>query len=450
MIQTVHAGLKTGCRTLIALVALSATVGAARSVAQSEQSVQTTQPVTTLTLSQAEDLAVRNHPRVASSNLRALAADKVVTEVRAAYFPTLMGNVTGTIADEGTIIAAGALQTSSLSTRTAGGVSLNQLITDFGRTFNLTRSARLLAAGQKQTAEDTRAQVLLEVRQAYYQVLLAEAVQNAARAELESRRLSLRQISALAQSQMKSTLDVNFAAVLTSEAELAAYQAESNVQESKAQLTAALGSEDDSDYKLVEDPLPAPMEPNAEILIDRALHDRPDLQALQLNGNAAHNYAQAEKKLYYPSVSLIGAAGEIPEHDPTIHNDQYGAAGVNITIPIFNGKLYSARHGEAEFRAQAADKDVDNLKVKIARDVRIAWFEANNAFRRLDVTARLVEQANQALRLAQARYNNGLGSIVELNEAQLSQTSAEITAASAKYEYMSRRAMLDYMSGAIR
>jgi outer membrane protein len=68
----------------------------------------------------------------------------------------------------------------------------------------------------------------------------------------------------------------------------------------------------------------------------------------------------------------------------------------------------------------------------------------------LDVTARLVAQANEALRLAQARYNNGLGSIVELNEAQLSQTSAEIAAASAKYEYLGRRATLDYTIGAIR
>jgi outer membrane protein len=146
----------------------------------------------------------------------------------------------------------------------------------------------------------------------------------------------------------------------------------------------------------------------------------------------------------------VGAAGDIPRHDATIHQDQYGAAGVNISIPIFNGKLYSARHGEAELRAQAAEKDVEALKVRIARDLRVAWFETNNAFRRLDVTGRLVEQANQALRLAQARYDNGLGSIVELNEAQLSQTSAEISAARAKYEYLSRRAFLDYTSGVIR
>ena len=71
------------------------------------------------------------------------------------------------------------------------------------------------------------------------------------------------------------------------------------------------------------------------------------------------------------------------------------------------------------------------------------------AFRRLDVTARLVHEADQALRLARVRYDNGLGSIVELNQAQLSQTSAQIEAAGARYDYLSRRAALSYTTGTL-
>jgi outer membrane protein len=62
----------------------------------------------------------------------------------------------------------------------------------------------------------------------------------------------------------------------------------------------------------------------------------------------------------------------------------------------------------------------------------------------------MVAEANEALRLAQARYENALGSIVELNQAQVNQTAAEIAAASAKYEYLSRRADLNYAIGALR
>ncbi len=62
----------------------------------------------------------------------------------------------------------------------------------------------------------------------------------------------------------------------------------------------------------------------------------------------------------------------------------------------------------------------------------------------------MLAQANEALRLAQARYDAGLGSIVELKQAQYTQTAAQIGAASAKYDYLIRRALLDYTMGAIR
>jgi outer membrane protein len=152
--------------------------------------------------------------------------------------------------------------------------------------------------------------------------------------------------------------------------------------------------------------------------------------------------------LHYPSISALGTAGVLPAHDDRLHGT-YSAAGVNLNVPILNGGLFTARRTEAELRAKAASSDVRDLAVSIARDVRFGWLEANTAFRRLDLTARLMAETAQALRLAQLRYDNGLGSIVELNQAQFSQTSAEIEAASAKYEYLSRRSALDYAIGAL-
>src|SRR5581483_1134900 len=157
----------------------------------------------------------------------------------------------------------------------------------------------------------------------------------------------------------------------------------------------------------------------------------------------------AESRLRYPTVSIVAVAGGLPAGDPRLHGS-YSAAGLNVSVPVLNGGLFAARQEEAELRAQATAKDLDDLTVRVAEDVRVAWLEANNAFRRLDVTARLLVQANEALRLAQARYDSGLGSIVELNQAQLSQVSAQIAAASAKYEYLGRRAVLNFAIGALR
>jgi outer membrane protein len=407
-------------------------------------------PTTTLTLAQAEALALKNHPRVASANLNAAASRKVVDEARSAYMPTMSANLTGADALEGTTVAAGALTTSSLSTRFASGMSLLQLVTDFGRTAHLVRSSRFRADAANENVARVRAGILLEVRTAYYSALASDAVRKAAQAALDNRRLTLRQVTALSQSAMKSTLDVSFAQVLVSEAELALYQAENDVEQSRARLAAALGLPRTQSFTLADEPLPGALNPDRQALVDAGLRDRPDLNLLRSNSNAAAEYAKAEGKLSYPTISLAGAAGVIPEHDATVAHGNYGAAGLNINIPVFNGGLFAARRAEAALRAQAANKDVQDLSVQISREVEDAWLQANTAFRRLSVTAQLVNQSNQALHLAQARYDAGLGSIVELNQAQLAQTSAEIDAASAKYDYLSSRAALDFATGVLR
>jgi len=93
---------------------------------------------------------------------------------------------------------------------------------------------------------------------------------------------------------------------------------------------------------------------------------------------------------------------------------------------------------------------VRDAEVHAVRDVKVAWLNAENAFRRLDVTARLLEQASRSLRLAETRYNLGLSSIVELSQAQLNKTSAAIASAGAKYDYQIQRTALDYQTGALK
>lgn len=405
---------------------------------------------TTLTLEQAQQLALKNHPRIGSAAFSAEAEGRQVSEARSAYYPTAAANITGAAANDATTLGAGALQTSSLNTRFASGVNLVQLVSDFGRTASLVRFAKFRYQAAADSVINTRAQILMDVRRAYFDVLGGEAVLKAAQATLQSRQLTLRQVTALAQSSLRSTLDVTFAQVLVSEAQLAVDQAENDAQSSRAALAAALGLETTQNFTLVDEPIPTVLEGDIPALVSDALRDRPDLDALKHNREAAYQFARAEEDLSHPTINLLGAAGAIPEHDHTILKDNYEAAGININIPIFNGGLFAARRSEALLRAQAADKDVQTLSVQISRDVRTAWFNANNAFRRLAVTSQLVDQARKAVHLAQARYDAGLGSIVELNQAQTSEISAEIDAASAKYEYLSRRTELDFTIGSLR
>ena len=401
-----------------------------------------------LTLTQAETTALANQPRMLAAQLRARSSAERVREVHAGYLPTVAFNATGVrVADTGTSTAAGNITTSSISDRFAYGGNLAQLVTDFGRTSALVGSARATAEAQADVATLTRAQVRLNVREAYYQVLGTEAVLRAARAALENRALVSRQLSALAASELKSTLDVNFANVLQSEAELAVVRAESAVAQQRSHLATAMGLQMPiasilADVPATTDALP----PTPEGLLSQSMTQRADLSAVQSQQKAAAEFALSEKRLSYPTLNVLGAAGEVPFHDHTLH-DNYAAAGFNLNIPIFNGGAFRARQAEAELEANARTRDTEELRLEVGEQVRDSWYRANEAYRSLDVTARLVAQSKEALRLAQDRYDSGLGSIVELNEAQLNETSAEITAADATYTYLSRRAELDYAAG---
>ncbi len=407
---------------------------------------QTAPSAAYLTLQQAKDYALKNNPRIRSADFTTGAAAAVVKEARAAFFPTVSAVATGVDAEHSTILAAGALQTSSLYTRFASGIAVNQLVTDFGRTSNLTKSADLRRQAQNSQGQAVREQVILQVEQAYFQALGVEAARKAAEAAVTNRETTLRQIRALAENAMRSTLDVRFAEVALSQAQLDLYQAENLASEARANLSAAMGLEHAETFALVDEAVVADLAADPAPLVQEAQRKRPELVSLMLTRDAARRYAQAEGQLKLPTVSLMGAAGAIPAGDPRLP-DKYSAAGVNINIPILNGGLFSARHAEATQRALAADNDLQALALQVSREVRVAWLEANTAARRMDVTTRLAAQANEALRLAQTRYDAGLGSIVELSQAQLNQTSAEIQNATARYEYLSRRAALAYATG---
>jgi len=123
---------------------------------------------------------------------------------------------------------------------------------------------------------------------------------------------------------------------------------------------------------------------------------------------------------------------------------------LNVNIPIFNGGLFKARQAEAELKARADSQNVSDLENRITRDVRVAFLNATTAQDRLALTQQLLQQAQLALDLAQTRYDLGLGSIVELSQAQLNLTSAQIANTTAQYDYQTQRVVLDYQIGALR
>jgi outer membrane protein len=119
---------------------------------------------------------------------------------------------------------------------------------------------------------------------------------------------------------------------------------------------------------------------------------------------------------------------------------------VNVQIPIFNGFLFSAQSRETDLRAQATRQRLMDLRNHISQDVRTSWLAANTAFDGVTVSEQLLAQANQAFDLAQTRYKLGLSSMVELSQAELQKTQAEIGNAQAGYEYRLALAVLRHQT----
>jgi len=401
----------------------------------------------TLTLAQAEATALRNNPQITIGRLRALEAQQYVREARSALLPTASLNLTGVDTESGSRWAAGALNSPLLLTRAAAGAAVSQLVTDFGRTTNIVSSSQFQAKAEDKNAAATTADITLVVDRAFYNVLETRELVKVAEQTIKARQTLVDRVSALAQAKPRSDLDLSFANVDLSRAKLLLLESQNNYQTSLATLSALLGYADEQAFDVVEPGEEiAPPTPDVLPLITQALQQRPEVAALQFQVESAQKNSNAEHDLWRPTVNALGVAGVAPVRDPQIQN-WYGAVGVNINIPVFNGFLYNARAKTADLQTEAARQKLMDLRNNVARDVRISWQDANQAFARLTVTQQLREQANLALDLAQQRYNLGLSSIVEFSQAQLGKTEADITDTAARYRYRLTQIVLAYTVG---
>lgn len=405
---------------------------------------------------QAEQLAIKNNPRISVGKLLALAEHQVYREARSSELPDFHGTITAVDANEGSRIGAGALNAPRLLEHAGAGVTLSQLITDFGRTVNLVSSAKLREKAENANALATTEDIVLATDQAFYNALQAQALLKVAQQTVTTRQSVEHQIDELAKNKLKSTLDLSFAEVNLSQAKLLQLDAQNNVDSSIAALTAILGFDKQVAFELSDDePISPAPPPDVDVLVNTALQQRPDLQALNYDQQAAEKFRRAQRDLLFPTVSALGIAGGTPVRPDCFGgcfpnyfiSSWYGAIGVNMSIPIFNGFLFTAQASEANYRAKAATESTRDLHNRVVRDVRTAWLSANTAFQRVGVAAELSKEADLGLSLAQGRYNLGLGSIVELSQAQLQQTDAAIGYVNSQYQYRLALSTLNFETG---
>jgi outer membrane protein len=416
-------------------------------VASSQQPAQTSTP---LTLAEAEAIALKKNPQITVGKLNALVQWQVVREARSALLPTANLSLTGVDANGGRL-TAGFLNNSLLLARAGAGAAVSQLITDFGRSTNLLRGSEFRAKAEDMNSVATTADIRLAVDRIFYSALETNAIVSVAQQTVDARQIFVDKIQALTNAKLKSDVDLSFAKVDLARAKLLLIEAQDNFQSALAALSAILGYPDEQNFQLVEEPkeLTSPS-PDVQLLIMQAMNQRPEIAALQFEVQAAAKNAAAEHDLSRPTISALGAVGSTPVRDHLITPNWYGAVGVNIHIPVFNGFLFSARGKVADLQTEMNRQKLMDMRNNIARDVRVSWQDSTRAYERLSVTQLLREQASLALDLAQQRYNLGLGSIVEFSQAALGKTEADIADTDARYQYRLSQIVLDYTTATPR
>ncbi len=427
-------------------------------------------PTDHLDLASAESLALRHAPEIAREYFRAQAAREVVTETRARLFPQVTGDVvavgtgdtisklfggspitsTNSSAPLTTRLGAtGGLNDPTVLSRESNGLNVSQLITDFGRTPNLIAAARFSALSAAQQAELTRAQVLLLVDTAYFRALEGEALVQVANETVSDRQLIVDQTSALVQSQLKSDLDASLAQVNLEQARLLQLDAETRLNTAFADLSVAIGYKEPRRFVLAPATVPAPEKSTLSGLLGEALRDRPDAIAARYAAEAAARTAAAERAAFFPKLNFLGAFGRTPTGDEAVR-ETYAAAGLAVELPVFDGGEILARAHEAEWRAKASRKEVDLMEDRIAHDVDVAWLNLAEAEKRIGVSSSFLANATEASELAQSRYQRGVVSLIELSEAELAKTQAQIENATATYEYDISRTELEFQIGSLK
>ncbi|MEO8627746.1 MAG: TolC family protein [Betaproteobacteria bacterium] len=413
-----------------------------------------------LTLEQAKEIGLANRPALKARQLFAATARQTTLQIESARYPLVSGNATAATAQRETTvqdgrevsldtrIAAGALNNPTVLRRDAAGVIVSQLVTDFGRTSSLIQSSRFNEASQQQQVNATRAQVLADIADAYFAALEAQAVLQVAQKTLEARQTLLNRIAALTKSKLKSELDVRFAQVNLDESRLLLLRAQNAVDAAFSHLSTSVGSRDTRRYTLVDPPSSEAPPADLDALLMQAIAVRPELASLRADREAARKFVEAQKALRYPTINAFAAGGVTPIGDERFPRN-YGAIGINLNINLFDGGKITALQQEARLRAFAVSENLTEAENTISNAVRIAWLNARAGYENIAISEHLRDAASQALKLAEARYNLGITSFVELNQAQLSAIDAEIGASRAKYQYLTARTVLDYQVGAL-
>jgi outer membrane protein len=404
-----------------------------------------------LGLDEAVEMALQQHPAIHVANAGLKAAQARTEQIRSLYYPQVYANFATAAGAAGInprfVTPAGAMLRENLS-QYAGGVIANQRLYDFGFTSNLVESSERAAGAQEEDMKARRALVELNVQRTYLVSLKQRRLVQIAEDTIRVRGAIKSQIEALYRQQLKSKLDVDFVQVELTNAESALVKARNGLKASFAELNRAMGVAVSDDYVLEDISTEIRHLPQLGHLIERSrLH--PELKKAQEQRRSAEAKLKATQRQYLPTISAVASAGdfEVFNTDRPERTGAWWAASAGVSLPLFTGFAIENQVAEAKAQQAAADASITDIEQILTQQVTATYLDLHSLAQQIKLGEELVRTANEALQLARERYKLGLGSVVEVTQAEVSLTGTQTRLAEAQYDYKIAEVTLAYAIG---
>jgi outer membrane protein len=406
-----------------------------------------------LTLQEAIRTALEKHPALQSAEFAVQGAEARAKQAESPYYPQVGGTAVqtnGSLRANAFFRPSGSLIEPNRSDVSVG-VSASQTVYDFGQTKSRVDAQRSDRVRAEKDAVTRRAEVVLGVERAYFNVLKRKRLVEIAEQTVREREVIKRQVEVLYRNQLKSKLDLGLVQVQLSDAEYLVIRARNDLAAAFADLNNAMGVEGPTTYSLEE--LPVTVEPprTLDALVGEAMDRRPELLALKERIRTAEHRIRAADTTNFPTFQVVGSAGDT-EHisnRPNLQDGGWWAVGGVVSVPIFTGFLIQNQVAEATAQQRETQAVYRTVAQNVQLQVKDSFLDVVTLIPQIKVAEQQVLIAREALSLASQRYKLALSSIVEVTQSEVAVTTAETRLAETQYDAKIAEARLRYAVGGI-
>jgi outer membrane protein len=400
----------------------------------------------TLTLEECIAIALEGQPTIQERLAAYAAARYRVNQAFAPLLPQLSGQVASSRSHNTILSGSGGgqptLQDRQWGDTLTAQVLLSQLLFDFGKNLAETERQRKLAEVEVENVELQRQLISATVKEGYTNTLFSQRLIRVQEQAQERAELNLRSAKGFFEVGTRPKSDVARAEVDVANAKLDLIRAKNALRSAIVALNTAMAINVDTPTQIVDNLIFQPVTLDRQQLRGDSLRQRPEYRAAKLTAAAAEARERRAFRDFLPDVTGQGAYGGTQKD----LNDAW-SIGLSLNWSFFDGGGRIARYQEAKALLEGARANVKSTELNILQNVEQAEIFVEETAERIQAAQALVASAQESFRLAQGRFDAGVGTILELTDAQLALTQAQNTESQALADYRIALARLDRAVG---